>query len=52
MRNNGKHDMVIDINQLAVWAAIDAYGVTDRVRCFERVLTLFYHFRDGMNEAG
>jgi len=34
----------IDINHLAVWAAIDAYGVRDRTGCFERVLNLFHHF--------
>jgi hypothetical protein len=42
--HNGKHDIVTGINQLAVWAAIDAYGVKDRTGTFERVLRLFYHF--------
>ena len=35
---------VIDINQLAVWAAIDGYGIKDRQDCFEKVLKTFYHF--------
>jgi hypothetical protein len=42
--HNGKHDIVTGINQLAVWAAIDAYGVKDRTGTFERVLRLFHHF--------
>ena len=30
-------DVVTDLDHNAVWAAIDAYGVRDRVDCFERV---------------
>ena len=41
-RFNGKYDVVTDINQLAVWAAIDAYGVRDRTGCFEKVCRLFF----------
>jgi len=29
------------LNHLAVWAAIDAYGVRDRTGCFEKILNLF-----------
>lgn len=35
---------IIDLNHLAVWAAIDGYGVKDRQGCFEKVLKVFYHF--------
>jgi hypothetical protein len=41
-RFNGKYDVVTDLNHLAVWAAIDAYGVRDRTGCFEKVLNLFH----------
>ena len=41
-RFNGKYDVIIDINHLAIWAAIDAYGVRDRVGTFEAVLMLFH----------
>ena len=44
-RHNGKYDVIVDLNHLAVWAAIDAYGVQNRTECFEKVLRLFYHFR-------
>ena len=43
-RFNGQADIVVDLNHLAVWAAIDAYGVRDRTGCFEQVLNLFHHF--------
>ena len=45
--HNGEYDKVIGLNQLAVWAAIDAYGVRDRTGTFERVLSLFQHFHGG-----
>ena len=41
-RWNGERDVVMDLNHLAVWAAIDAYGVRDRVGTFEKVLNLFF----------
>ena len=41
-RWNGERDVVVDLNHLAVWAAIDAYGVRDRVGTFEKVMTLFF----------
>jgi hypothetical protein len=33
--------LVEELNHLAVWAAIDAYGVPDRTRVFELVLAAF-----------
>ncbi len=41
-RFNGQTDMVVGLNHLAVWAAIDAYGVQDRTGTFEKVMALFY----------
>jgi len=41
-RFNGQADVVIDLNHLAIWAAIDAYGVRDRTGCFEKILNLFH----------
>jgi hypothetical protein len=41
IRWNGERDVVVDLDHLAVWAAIDAYGVRDRVGTFEKVLRLF-----------
>lgn len=41
-RFNGQADVVVDLSHLAVWAAIDAYGVRDKVGCFEKVMALFY----------
>jgi hypothetical protein len=41
-----------DLNHLAVWAAIDAYGVRDRVGTFEKVLRLFHErLREQDNEG-
>lgn len=37
----GEH--VIDIDQAALWQAIDHYGIPDPVRCFELVNTAFHH---------
>ena len=51
-RFNGRHDVVTDINHLAVWAAIDSYGVQSRTECFEKVLRLFRHFRSQDDNAG
>jgi hypothetical protein len=31
-----------DLNHLAVWAAIDGYGIKDRVGTFERVMATHY----------
>jgi hypothetical protein len=33
--------VIEELNQVAVWAAIDAYGVTDRTGVFEKVLRAF-----------
>jgi hypothetical protein len=41
-RFNGQVDVVIDINHVALWQAIDGYGVRDRRGCFEKVLRLFH----------
>jgi hypothetical protein len=41
-RFNGQADVIIDLNHLAVWAAIDAYGVRNRTGTFEKVLNLFH----------
>jgi hypothetical protein len=41
-RNNGRYDVVTDINHLTIWAAIDAYGIRDRVGTFEKVCSLFH----------
>jgi hypothetical protein len=40
-----------DLNQLAVWAAIDGYGIKDRVGTFERVLHCFYSLLKEQPEA-
>ena len=31
-----------DLNHVAVWAAIDAYGVRDRIGTFEKIMALFF----------
>ena len=41
-RWNGERDVVVDLDHLAVWAAIDAYGVRDRIGTFEKVIALFF----------
>ena len=52
-RFNGETDVVIDLNHLAVWAAIDAYRVKDRTWTFEKILRLFHHLlREQKNSAG
>lgn len=35
-------DLPVDIDHSAVWSAIDAYRVKDRVGCFEKVCRLFH----------
>ena len=42
-RFNGEIDVVVDLNHLAVWAAIDGYGIKKRTEVFERVMRTFYH---------
>jgi hypothetical protein len=39
------YSVPVDLNHLAVWAAIDAYEVKDRTGTFERVMKLFYFFQ-------
>ena len=34
-------DRVIDINHLAIYGALDLYGVKDRKRCFEKIIRAF-----------
>ncbi len=46
-RFNGREDVVIDVNHVAVWQAIDGYGVRDRRGCFEKVLRLFHEMMRG-----
>ena len=46
-RHNGKLDVVVDLNHLAVWEAIRQYRVSDPIDCFEKVMGLFYSLRDG-----
>jgi len=41
-RSNGQHDVATDLNHLAVWAAIDGYGIRDRAGCFEKVLRTWH----------
>ena len=41
-RHNGAHDVIIGLNHMAVWAAIDEYGIKDRIGTFERVNRLFH----------
>ena len=36
-------DQVLDINHMAVWEAIDRYGVQEPVGCFEKVNRAFHH---------
>jgi hypothetical protein len=42
-----------DLNQPAVWAAIDGYGIKDRVGTFERVLVAWHAIRrERRNDEG
>lgn len=40
-RHGAENSIVEELNQLAVWAALDAYGVTDRTQVFEKILAAF-----------
>jgi mevalonate kinase len=40
----GEH--IVDINHLAVWAAIDRYDAQDKVRTFEKIIKLFQYYQD------
>jgi hypothetical protein len=35
---------VIDINHLAIWAAINEYKIKDRIGTFKKVCRTFHHF--------
>jgi hypothetical protein len=39
-------ERVIDINHLAIEAALDRYQVKDRKKCFEQVVKIFHYFLD------
>jgi hypothetical protein len=34
---NGERNYPVDINHLAVWAMIDAYGIKDRLGTFDKI---------------
>jgi hypothetical protein len=34
-----------DINHLAVWAMIDAYGIKDRLGTFDKIIRCWHHIR-------
>lgn len=52
-RHNGRHDTIMDLNHVALWAAIDGYGIRDRIGTFERVLTVFHFFQnEGQGDEG
>jgi len=46
------HNGPVDINQLAVHAAMILYGVEDQRRCFEKVLLVFDHWLNLKKETG
>lgn len=50
-RFNGQADVIVDLNHVAVWAAIDAYGVKDRIGMFERILKMFYRFLEEQKKS-
>jgi len=41
-RHNGRHDVVVDIDHAAIWAAIDGYGIKDRTGTFEAVIQAWH----------
>lgn len=50
-RFNGECDVVTDLNHLALWAAIDGYGIKDRAGCFERVLKAWHTIQREKDDA-
>lgn len=47
----GEH--AVDIDQTALWQAIDRYGVSEPVRCFEAVIKAFHYFlQKGREDKG
>lgn len=48
----GMDGVIVDINHLAVDAAIDRNGVKDRRRVFDQVVKTFHHFLKERSEAG
>jgi hypothetical protein len=43
-RFNGEYGQVMDLNHLAVWAAIDAYEIKARLETFHMIRRVFFHF--------
>ena len=41
-RFNGEADVIVDLNHLALWEAIDRYPIRNKTGCFEKVLKLFF----------
>jgi hypothetical protein len=42
---NGERDIPVDLNHLAVWAMIDAYGIKDRIGTFKKVVRCWHEIR-------
>jgi len=51
-RFNGEVDVIIGLNHLAVWAALDAYGAKNRIGTFEKVTRLFYALKHEEDKHG
>jgi len=47
---NGERNIPVDLNHLAVWAMIDAYGIKDRIGTFEKVLRCWHELRKNEDE--
>jgi hypothetical protein len=41
-----------ELNQMAIWAAIDGYGIKDRIGAFEKVLKVFSDIVKMQREQG
>ena len=42
---NGERDIPVDLNHLAIWAMIDAYGVKDRLNMFDKICHCWHEIR-------
>jgi len=51
-RFNGEVDVIIGLNHLAIWAAIDEYRIKDRIGTFEKVIWLFHALEHKENKNG
>jgi hypothetical protein len=38
------HNVVVDINHMAIEAAMERNNIRDRKKCFDRVCRVFHHF--------